>query len=141
MFVDRTQAAQVGFCKCGSTLVTLPRNVTPYRDSANGARDRVTYQKLVTRSRYGLVRCAVGIWLSHQRDDTVTAGASVDVQRHAARPHCHDTVLRYAVMLQVWTHLYTMSTGARPPCVKQLGHEVNQFYLNSPILFHGVVIN
>ena len=28
-----------------------------------------------------LVRCAVGIWPSHQRDDTVTAGAGVDVQR------------------------------------------------------------
>ena len=49
----------------------------------NGARDRVTYQKLVTRSRYGLVRCAICICLSHQRDDTVTAGASVDVQRDA----------------------------------------------------------
>jgi len=47
--------------KGGSTLVTLPRNLTPYCDSVNGARDRVTYQKLVTRSRYGLVRCAVGI--------------------------------------------------------------------------------
>ena len=68
-------------CKAGSTLVTLPRNVTPYRDSVKGARDRVTYQKLVTRSRYGLVRCAVGIWLSHERDDTVTAGAGVEVQR------------------------------------------------------------
>ena len=33
----------------------------------------VTYQKLVTRLRYGLVRCATGIWPSHQRDDTVTA--------------------------------------------------------------------
>jgi len=64
--------------KGGSTLVTLPRNVTPYRDSVNGARDRVTYQKLVTLSLYGLVRCAVDIWLSHQREDTVTAGASVD---------------------------------------------------------------
>ena len=73
--------------KVGSTLVTLPRNVTPYRDSVNGARDRVTYQKLVTRSRYGLVWCAVGIWLSHQRDDTVTAGASVDVQRDDATGH------------------------------------------------------
>jgi len=76
--------------KGGSTLATLPRNITPYRDSVNGARDCVTYQKLVTRSRYELVRCAVGIWLSHQRDDTVTAGAGVDVLH---------------VTLQVWTHL------------------------------------
>jgi len=67
--------------KGGSTLVTLPCNVTPYRDNVGGARDSVTYQKLVTRSSYGLVRCAVGTWPSHQRDDTVTAGASVDVQR------------------------------------------------------------
>jgi hypothetical protein len=35
--------------KCGYTLVTLPRIVTPYRDSVDGTRDRVTYQKLVTR--------------------------------------------------------------------------------------------
>jgi hypothetical protein len=35
--------------KDGYTLVTLPRTVTPYRDSVDGTRDRVTYQKLVTR--------------------------------------------------------------------------------------------
>ena len=35
--------------KGGYTLVTLPRVVTPYRDSVDGTRDRVTYQKLVTR--------------------------------------------------------------------------------------------
>ena len=63
----------------------------------NGARDCVTYQKLVRRSRYGLVRCAVGIWLSHQRGDMVTAGASVDVQRDAARPHL---LSRYGVTLR-----------------------------------------
>ena len=54
-------------------LATLPRNLTPYRDRADGTRDRVKYHKLVTRSRYGLVRCAVGIWPLHQRDDTVRA--------------------------------------------------------------------
>jgi len=37
-----------------STLVTLPRNVTPYRDSVDGTRDRVTYQKFVTRHVTGL---------------------------------------------------------------------------------------
>jgi len=35
--------------KGGSTLVTLPRIVTPFRDSVDGTRARVTYQKLVTR--------------------------------------------------------------------------------------------
>jgi len=35
--------------KGGCTLVTLPRIVTPYRDSVDETRDRVTYQKLVTR--------------------------------------------------------------------------------------------
>jgi hypothetical protein len=35
--------------KGGYTLVTLPRTVTPYRDSVNGTGDHVTYQKLVTR--------------------------------------------------------------------------------------------
>ena len=35
--------------KRGSTLVTLPRIVTPYRDSVDGTRARVTFQKLVTR--------------------------------------------------------------------------------------------
>ena len=39
------------FCpfKGGYTLVTLPRIVTPYRDSVDGTRTRLTYQKLVTR--------------------------------------------------------------------------------------------
>jgi len=73
-------------CSGGYTLVTLPRTVTPYRDSVDGTRDHVTYRKLVTRSRYGLVRCAVGIWLSHQRDDTVTAEAGVDLQRDTSPP-------------------------------------------------------
>jgi hypothetical protein len=34
--------------KDGYTLVTSPRTVTPYRDSVDGTRDHVTYQKLVT---------------------------------------------------------------------------------------------
>jgi len=37
--------------KGGYTRLTLPRIVTPYRDSVDGTRDRLTYQKLVTRSR------------------------------------------------------------------------------------------
>jgi hypothetical protein len=35
--------------KGGYTLVTLPRTVTPYRDSVDGTRDHVTYQKLGMR--------------------------------------------------------------------------------------------
>jgi hypothetical protein len=35
--------------KGGYTLVTLPHIVTPYGDSVDGTRDRVTYKKLVTR--------------------------------------------------------------------------------------------
>ena len=35
--------------KGGYPLVTLPRTVTSYRDSVDGTRDRLTYQKLVTR--------------------------------------------------------------------------------------------
>jgi hypothetical protein len=35
--------------KGGYTLVTLRRIVTPYRDSVDGIRGRVTYQKLFTR--------------------------------------------------------------------------------------------
>jgi hypothetical protein len=35
--------------KGGYTFVTLPSIVTPYRDSVEGTRDRVTYQKLLTR--------------------------------------------------------------------------------------------
>ena len=35
--------------KGGYTLATLPRIVTPYRDSVDGTRDRATRQKLVTR--------------------------------------------------------------------------------------------
>jgi len=40
---------EVTTSKGGYTLVTLPRIVTPYRDSVDGTRDLVTYQKLVTR--------------------------------------------------------------------------------------------
>ena len=36
-------------CKGGYTLVTLPRSVTLYRDSVDGTRARVTYQKSITR--------------------------------------------------------------------------------------------
>jgi len=36
------------YTKGGSTLVTLPRIVTPYRNSVDGTRDHVKYQKLVT---------------------------------------------------------------------------------------------
>ena len=60
-------------CKGRYTLVTLLHNVTPYPDSVDGTCDHVTYQKLVTRQHYWLVQCAVGIWLSHQRDDMVMA--------------------------------------------------------------------
>ena len=35
--------------KGGYTLVTLPRIVTPYRDSVDETRARVTYQKMVKR--------------------------------------------------------------------------------------------
>jgi hypothetical protein len=38
------------------------------------------------------------------KDDMATAGAGVDVQRDESHPHCHDTVLRYVVTLQVCTH-------------------------------------
>jgi hypothetical protein len=43
--VLKTQRSQL---KVG-TLVTLPRTVTSYRDSVDGTRNRITYQKLVTR--------------------------------------------------------------------------------------------
>jgi len=42
-YFDKLQTTKGGY-----TLVTLPRIVTPYRDSVDGTRDRVTYQKLVT---------------------------------------------------------------------------------------------
>jgi hypothetical protein len=51
----------------------LPHAITPYCDSVDGTHDHVTYQKLVTRQHYWHVRCTVGIWMSHQRDDTGTA--------------------------------------------------------------------
>jgi hypothetical protein len=44
-----TSALNGGECKGEYTLVLLTRIVTPYRDSVDGSRDRVTYQKLVTR--------------------------------------------------------------------------------------------
>jgi hypothetical protein len=49
-------SSQIGFSvqddvnsKGGYTLVTLLHSVPPHRDSVDGTRDRVTYQKLVTR--------------------------------------------------------------------------------------------
>ena len=42
-------ARQGATTKGGSTLVTLPRTLKPCRDSVDGTRDHVTYQKLVTR--------------------------------------------------------------------------------------------
>jgi len=36
-------------CMGGYTLVTSPRIVTPYHDSVDETRARLTYQKLVTR--------------------------------------------------------------------------------------------
>jgi len=45
---ERCAKADCSF-KGGYTLVTLPRIVTPYRDSVDETRARVTYQKLVTR--------------------------------------------------------------------------------------------
>jgi hypothetical protein len=45
----RTPDGSEGTYNAGYTLVTLPRTVTPYRDSVDGTRDHVTYQKLVMR--------------------------------------------------------------------------------------------
>ena len=90
-----------GICKDGYTLVTLPRIVTPYRDSVDRTRARVTYQKLVTRWRYWLFRCAVGIWPSHQRDDMVMASAGLDVQRCCVtRSRALSTLSRYGVTIR-----------------------------------------
>ena len=100
------------FCCCGGyhgmhyggyTLVTLLCTITPYRDSVDGYRDRVTYQKLVTRSRYGLVRCAVGIWPSHQKDDRVTvwAGLERNVTRHH-RPLLCPSFHSWCFCLEEW---------------------------------------
>jgi hypothetical protein len=46
--LDRA-ASGIGSHEGEFTLVMLPRTVTLYRDSVNGTRDHVTYQKLVTR--------------------------------------------------------------------------------------------
>jgi hypothetical protein len=45
----RVRVACVVHSKGGYTLVTLPRNVTPHRDSVDGTHDNVTYRKLFTR--------------------------------------------------------------------------------------------
>jgi hypothetical protein len=47
--LNRIHASYFVSFKDGYKLVTLPRIVTPYRDSVDGTRARVTYQKLVTR--------------------------------------------------------------------------------------------
>ena len=58
---------------CDDMFKVDTHDVTPYCDSVDGTCDHVTYQKLATRLRYGLVRYAVGMWQSHQRDDTIAA--------------------------------------------------------------------
>ena len=52
--VITTPSSKCTQSKGGYTLVTSQRIVTPYRDSVEGTRDRVTYQKLVTRNVTGL---------------------------------------------------------------------------------------
>jgi hypothetical protein len=47
--LSRLVLTEAEISKGGYTLVPLPRIVTLYRDSVDGTRDRVTYQKLVTR--------------------------------------------------------------------------------------------
>jgi hypothetical protein len=64
----------------------LLRNITLYHDSVDGTCDHVIYQRVVMQQHYGHVRCAVSIWPSHQRDDTVTAWAGPDVQRDTSPP-------------------------------------------------------
>ena len=49
MTAGRKKKRSVSVCNGGYTLVTLLRIVTPYRDSVDETRARVTYQKLVTR--------------------------------------------------------------------------------------------
>jgi hypothetical protein len=56
---EKLELERYGFIalKGGYIPVTLPRTLTPYRESVDGSRDHVTYQNLVTRN----VQCAVGI--------------------------------------------------------------------------------
>jgi hypothetical protein len=65
------------------TLVTLPRIVTPYRDSVDGTRDRVTYHPFDATAKY------------RQRTEqarNVTAYPTFDTLRgHESRPHRYDT--------------------------------------------------
>jgi len=46
---------------------------------------------------------------------------------HESRPHCHDTVLRYTVKLQVCTHLKNKETdlSASTSCAKRSEHHVS----------------
>jgi hypothetical protein len=73
--------------------------LTPYRDSVNGTSDHVTYQNLVTRYRYEHVRCAIGIWPSRQRDDTVTAWSRLDVQRDTSPPSAPFAFFTFMMLL------------------------------------------
>jgi hypothetical protein len=91
--------SDVSASKGGYTLVTLPRTVTPYRDRVDGTRDHVTYQKLVTRELYGHVRCAVGIWRSHQRGDKFTDTAGLDVQHDTSPPSAPLASFKFMMLL------------------------------------------
>jgi hypothetical protein len=86
--------------------------------------------------RYGHVRYAVGIWPSHQRDDTVTARAGLDMQRDTSPPSTPLGFFTFMMLLAPVTnwephgvmlagYCYTMRHGVKvqivtPHCVSHL---------------------
>ena len=59
-------------------------NITAYRNTVSWQCGRGSWPRNVSKVGYAVTSV---FGPSHQRDDTVMAGAGVDVQRHVARPH------------------------------------------------------
>jgi hypothetical protein len=76
-----------------------------------------------------LVRYAVGIWPSHQRDDTVTAGAGVDVQR--------DVLYNGYRVFPGGKEQLGRDADLSPPS-SAVGHERVELYLHSPYGPYGL---
>jgi hypothetical protein len=78
-------------------------NVTTYRNTVSWQCGRDSWPRNVLTARYAVTlrhdRCTVSIWPSHQRDDTVTAWAGLDVQRDTSPPSAPLTFFTFMMLL------------------------------------------
>jgi hypothetical protein len=103
-------------------------NVTAYRNTESLQCGRDSWPRNVSKLGYTVTllacSCAVGIWLSHQRDDMVTAWAGLDVQRDTSPPSAPLAFFTFIMLLasiRTWEshgvtlagYCYAMSHGKK----------------------------